>query len=320
MAISLFKGMTNHSQSMGMFLCCWMCYLLADLFFNVQKPDKLYVGLLLCGAALVVKTSSRTAMGSLLITVVFLSYCMMQIRGINNRWKSKVISAMTVFFVLSAAAVIAIPSVRDKVAQKALKWNKEGDAASFNMEDAVSSRMGLVDYSLYLWGLKPTIGWGFQVSPQVGEMERKSGGLVLSAPVEKGVWVTAILEEGGVFGAIIYGLYAALAFSILMIKKAYMGSTVFLLIHVSNLGEFTMFSMSGVGCVWYGVLFISLVFDAKRLQGAMGGPMRGPMGGQGFGPPLPWGGPGLGPRMGRELPPGGQSQIGRPDPQFGIRR
>ena len=300
-AASLYKGMTNHSQAMGMFMCCWMCFLLADLFFNVQKPDKLYVLLLICGVILIGKTSSRTAMGTLLVTVVFLAYNMMQARGINSRWKSKVVSGLTTMIIVAAAAVIAIPSMRDKVARAAMKYDRDATAQSFDMQEMLVTRSGLMANSLYLWNLRPTIGWGFQVSPQVGELERKSGGFVLSAPVEKGVWVTAILEEGGVFGELIYVCYAAFAFWMLMIKKAYMGATVFVLIHVSNLGEFTMFSMSGVGCIWYGVLFVSLIFDAKRMQGAMGGSRpRGPV----MGPPV---GPGgqtlLIPHIGRFVPP-----------------
>lgn len=299
MATSLYKGMTNHSQTLGMFVCCWTAFLLGDWFLNVQKKDKLYLGLILCGVFLILKTSSRTAMGSLLVTVVFLTYNMMQARGMNSRWKAKVVSTLTVFFVLAAAAVIAIPSARDAVARKAMKWgNEDTNAQNFTLEGAVSSRAGLVEYSLYLWRLKPTIGWGFQVSPEVGEMEKKSGGFLLSAPVEKGVWVTAVLEEGGVFGEIIYVIYAAFAFFMLLMNRAYMGATVFMLIHVSNMGEFTMFSMSGVGCVWYSVLFTSLVFDAMRLRGGMR---------PGFGLP-PYGpspvGFGLGPRIGRRLGPG----------------
>ena len=298
-ATSLYKGMTNHSQTLGMFVCCWMAFLMGDWFLNVQKKDKLYLGLILCGVFLILKTSSRTAMGSLLVTVVFLTYNMMQARGMNSRWKSKVVSTLMVFFVLAAAALIAIPSARDAVARKAMKWGaNETTAETFTVEKAVSSRMGLVDYSLYLWKLKPMIGWGFQVDPRVGEMERKSGGFVLSAPIEKGVWITAMLEEGGVFGEIIYVTYMLFAFFALLMNRAYLGATVFLLIHVSNMGEFTMFSMSGVGCVWYSVLFTSLVFDAMRLRGGM----RPGSGLPPFGPPPV--GFGLGPRIGRRLGPG----------------
>lgn len=263
---SLFKGMTNHSQTMGVMICCMMTFLLADMFFTVQRKDKLYILLLVCGLILIGRTSSRTAMGSLLAIVMFLAYNMMQARGVKASWKSKVVSTITVIVVMAAAAVVMIPSARAKFVKTAMKYGGDESVASFDMEKAVSSRMGLVDYSLYLWRLKPTIGWGFQVSPEIGEKERKSGGLLLTAPVEKGVWVTAMLEEGGVFGEIIYCTYALFAFIMLLSKRAYMGVTIFLTIHISNLGEFTMFSMSGVGCVWYTVMFAALIFDAKRMQ------------------------------------------------------
>ena len=294
MGTSLYKGMVNHSQTMGVLICCFMIFLLGDLFFNLQRKDKLYTCLLLCGLFLIGKTSSRTAMGSLLATVMFLAYNMMQTKGVNSRWKSKVMSTLTTVMVL-AAAVLLIPSVRNRVARTAMKWDREATSESFDLEQAVNSRMGLVDYSLYLWKLKPTIGWGFQVDPASGELEKKSGGFVFSAPIEKGVWVTAILEEGGTFGLIIYCLYAIIAFITLMMNRAYMGSTVFLAIHISNLGEFTMFSMSSVGCVWYTVLFTALVFDAKRGKTSGPGAFPAPSGRL----------PGLGPRLGYRPPPMG---------------
>ena len=295
MGVSLYKGMLNHSQPMGVIICCFMIFLLGDLFFNLQRKDKLYTVLVLCGLFLIGKTSSRTAMGSLLAAVMFLAYNMMQVKGVNSRWKSKVMSTLTTVTILCAAAVLLIPSVRNRVARTAMKWSREDSAEEFSMEQAVSSRMGLVDYSLYLWKLKPTIGWGFQVDPASGELEKKSGGFVFSAPIEKGVWVTAILEEGGTFGLIIYSLYAIFAFIALMMNRAYMGSTVFLSIHISNLGEFTMFSMSSVGCVWYVMLFASLVFDAKRGKTSGPGAFPAPSGRL----------PGLGPRLGYRPPPMG---------------
>ena len=45
-----------------------------------------------------------------------------------------------------------------------------------------------------------------------------------------------------------------------------MGLTIFRALHISNLGEMTMFSMSGCGGMWYSFLFIALIFDAKRIQ------------------------------------------------------
>ena len=97
-------------------------------------------------------------------------------------------------------------------------------------------------------------------------MAKNAKGLVLSAPVEKGVWITAILEEGGVCGEIIYVGYLIVALVLLYARRAFMGLTIFLALHISNLGEMTMFSMSGCGGMWYTFLFIALIFDAKRIQ------------------------------------------------------
>lgn len=271
--VSLYKGMANHSQTLGMFTCFWMIFLLADLAYNIQKADKLYVLLLVCGFFLVVQSGTRTAMGSLLAVSCFVAWTMLRARGIRMRWKSKVFTMTMGLLAVTVGLVLALPNMRDRVAKFVMKYDTAADAKSVNFEDAVKTRAGLVDSQMYNFRRRPAIGWGFQVSEDTADfVARSGGGLVLSAPIEKGVWVSAILEEGGILGELLYCVYALAALGLLLSRKAYMGASMFVLIHVSNLGEFTMFAMSGAGGMWYALLFFALVFDAKRLEG-----MRRPM-------------------------------------------
>lgn len=265
---SLFKGVTLHSQTLGMVIAFWVVFLYADLIYHIKRSDKLYIVLLLCGMFVLYKTSTRTAMGTVIICVMISSWYMLNMRDIGSRWRGKVISGLLTFLACASLATLILPGLRNSVIKFALKYADEGAGEiQFNTEYALSTRSFLVEQQMENFHKKPAIGWGFQVSEEVAEMAARSTGLILSAPVEKGVWVTAILEEGGVIGELIYVAYMIAALVVLTMRKAYMGATIFWAIHISNLGEFTMFSMSGVGGMWYVFLFLALAFDAKRIAG-----------------------------------------------------
>ena len=264
---SLYKGVCSHSQTLGMVMAFWVIFLFADLIFHVQKFDKLYVFLILCALGLLYKSSGRTAMGTMIACCGFAYLFFRTYSGrMRTGWKAKLSQVVIVLVIFGGFASIAVPQVRDGIVRFAMKYDRNAGSGDFDVDFAVSTRQGLVDEQLYNFHRRPAIGWGFQVSEEVAGMAKNAKGLLLSAPVEKGVWVTAILEEGGVCGEIIYVVYMIIAIVLLYARRAFMGLTIFLALHISNLGEMTMFSMSGCGGMWYTFLFIALIFDAKRIQ------------------------------------------------------
>lgn len=267
---SLFKGVTYHSQALGMVTCALLTVLMADLIFNIQKPNKLYMLLIVCGVFIMYKSATRTAMGTFLGSSAMMTWIMMRARNVKSSWRNRVTGALLGLFALASIATLVIPSVRDGVVKFALKYNQEAVAKDFNIDEAVATRSGSVESQMHNFYKRPSIGWGFQVSEQVAEMAARMPGVPLSAPVEKGVWVSAILEEGGIFGGIIYGAYFLITFGLLWSKRLYVGTTIFIALHVSNLGELTMFTMTGAGGIWHMLVFLGIVFDAKRQQGRMG--------------------------------------------------
>ena len=121
----------------------------------------------------------------------------------------------------------------------------------------------------------PAIGNGFQVSAQMADMDIRSWKQLLSAPIEKGVWITAVLEEGGIFGLLLFCGFLLIAFPLLLSRQAYLGVCALFVFIISNLGEFTFFSASGNGGLLWAVTFVGLTLDAQRVarlryQNAMG--------------------------------------------------
>lgn len=262
--VSLFCGMTIQPQALGPIVAGFGCILLADLLFAIKKTDKLYLVLILSIPYLIYTTSSRTAMGAYIIGNMFVVWRFMCARNIAMRWRTKVMSVTILVVIGLFGAVLAVPSLQNKVAKYALKYSNDASMADVSMEKAFSTRQGLMDIAMADFKRKPLIGNGFQVDERLASRMSDMSGLILSAPIEKGVWITAILQEGGVIGFSLY-LFFLLSVWVALWKLDYnMGLTLFVYLHLSNLGEFTMFSMSGMGGLLWLFVFIGILFDECR--------------------------------------------------------
>ncbi len=264
--VSLFKGMTMHSQSLGPIVSILAVFVFTDWVFGVRKFSKLYAILLLCCPILSYMTSSRTAMGSLLLGFLFASFCLVRERGIGARWRGKVKNAVFAVVGCCIIAVVAVPAARDSVARVAMKWDRHATASDFTMEQALVSRQGKMDEALYNFKKSPFIGNGFQVSEDMADQRRKSWKEYLSAPVEKGVWVTAVLEETGIIGMVLLFMFIVVAGFKLLALRAYVSLSVLFTMFVLNLGEFTMFSISYTGGLAWLFVFVGATMDALRLR------------------------------------------------------
>lgn len=267
---SLFMGMTLHSQALGPVVAILGTLLLADLLFSIGRWDKFYLLLLLCTPVLIYKTASRTAMGTYLAGICFVSFVFMTAHGVGARWKNRALGALTLVGVLAGITLFSTPQMRQGVAKFVLKYTSEESGYEVNMEEVMVTRQGSMDSQIANFRESPMIGNGFQVSKHMAMREYTSWTQVLSAPVEKGVWVTAVLEEGGVFGMILFVIFLLVAFVALWSRRAYVGLSVFFAMIVCNLGEFTMFSMTSTGGLVWAMVFVGLALDANRQRLGLG--------------------------------------------------
>lgn len=264
---SLFMGITLQSQALGPMTAVVSVMLLADLLFSIKKWDKLYVLLLALSPILIYKTGSRTAMGTYVAGLFFVTLLFMHARGIGAKWKGKALSALFLIGLLGGVALMATPSMRESAVQFIFKSRgAEVAKESKTFEKMVSSRQGLIDRAVENFHESPWIGNGFQVSVEQKDMRIDSWKQLLSAPIEKGVWVVAVLEEGGVFGMVLFCLFLLIAFYCLLTRQAFIGAAVLFVFIVSNLGEFTFFSMSYMGGLFWAMVFLGIAMDAVRIR------------------------------------------------------
>lgn len=264
---ALFMGMTLHSQALGPIVAIVSVVLLADLLFSVKKWDPLYLFLLILSPILIYKTGSRTAMGTYIAGLFFTTFVFMCARGMGARWKNKALSALFLLGLCGGLAFMATPSLRQSAIEFIFKSRgTEVAKESQTFEKMISSRQGLVDRATTNFHESPWIGNGFQVSEMQRDLKVTSWKQLLSAPIEKGVWVVAVLEEGGVFGMMLFCLFLLIAFYSLLTHHAFIGASALFVFIVSNLGEFTFFSISGMGGLFWAMVVMGLAMDAARLR------------------------------------------------------
>lgn len=266
---SLFTGITNHSQALGPVLGVMLTILFGDLLFAVKRWEPIYVGTLFAGIFILVKTSSRTAMGTLIAGMAMMTWLFMNARVIERRWRSKVFSGLFFIGLVGFVAVLFVPSVRDRVLGFVLKVNANTHqvaASDVSFENVTSSRQGLVDESMRNFKNKPLTGNGFQVSEAMTHKKRSGFMDYMSAPIEKGVWPTAVLEEGGVPGLIFFGGFLLVCFCLLVKRHAYIGAGALWVFAVVNLGEFSFFSMSYTGGFQWAFVFAAVILDGQRIK------------------------------------------------------
>lgn len=263
---SLFKGMTMHSQTLGPVIASIFAFLFSDLVVNVRKMNWLYIVLLLASPVLVYMTSSRTGMAALLMAILMGGFCAVKMRGFGVLWRRKVKVWLGFLFVTTMIAVLILPNLRQAVTRFTLKYSYETRAGDFTLEAAVSTRQGLMDRQLENFKKRPLIGNGFQVSEPMMRLKNASWKDLLSAPIEKGVWVTAVLEEGGVFGFIILVGFLLTAGVLMLKREVYTGLSVLSVMMVSNMAEFTMFSMSAMGGFAWTMVFLGTTMDVARIR------------------------------------------------------
>ena len=262
----LFMGMALHSQSLGGMAAAFAAILLADMLFSLRRWDKLYIVLLLCAPILVYKTGSRTAMGTLLITVAFICLVFMGAKGVKSKWRGRALNTLIGGAICMGLLLFTTPQMRQAVAKFVLKYASDDQELVVSYENVIATRQGSIEEQLENFKDSPVIGHGFQVSKAMKAMTVYSWKQLLSAPVEKGVWVTAILEEGGALGLLLFVIVSTTIGFLLWSRGAYTALAVFVSLLVSNLGEFTMFSMTAVGGITWVLVFVGVTLDAQRVR------------------------------------------------------
>ena len=108
-----------------------------------------------------------------------------------------------------------------------------------------------MEYSLYEFRRNTLFGSGFQVAEYTQDLVRENKGLILSAPVEKGVLPVMVLGETGILGELCLLLFLTSFYAICARRKYTVTIALFTVFLVANMAEATFFSPGGCGGIMW---------------------------------------------------------------------
>ena len=249
--MTLFAGITVHSQTLGPMLSCLFALVLADALFVECKFTKLHLALLGGMPFFLFMTRSRTAFFAFTVgLVMILWHIVPRIKmsaGLRKHVKNMAMAGGVLMVLGLGVAEVSNDTVS--------RWVRKTDDVMYDKrglaEAVTETRMGLVENSLYEFRKNPLMGMGFQVNMESKDLYGNKKGLVLSAPVEKGLLPMMILGEGGIVGVIAFIVFLCAFYSKCYHRKYMVTIAMFTTFLATNMGEATFFSPGGGGgIIW----------------------------------------------------------------------
>lgn len=254
--LMLFSGITDHSQTLAPFLSIMIIYVSADMIFVERKISALHIAMIVVMLVMLFMTRSRTGLFAVAVSgFIMVSYTFKKV-NLPRELRQKLQSAMT-FGGILLLLLMAAMEVRSQTFTKWLRKTNDVEADYRAMDEAITqTRQGTIDQCMYEFNQNRFMGIGFQVSEQVKDLYDRSSGLILSAPIEKGLLPLMVLGEGGIVGAILFYIFV-IGFTSGCIKGKYFVSLLlFIDFFCTNIGEATFFSPGGPGGVMWAIFVL----------------------------------------------------------------
>lgn len=253
-----FQGILNQPQAFGPTVGILGALSFSRIVFKKEKNYLDFLVIYIC-FVLIILSQARTAGLALIMSIIIYSCCLVLKGHSFDLFRNKK-SLISIFFSSGFLVVIfpfIIPFIENYIFKR--------DEASNLVEAASASRGGLVEKMFINIEKYPLTGIGFGIDSDMDNMEIvREGffGIPISAAVEKGVLPIAILEELGLFLAILVGIWI-----VYVLKQSFMnvvGFIMMLFILLVNLGESTLFSAGGLGLLF--IIFFSFCITGKDFK------------------------------------------------------
>ena len=245
--ITLFCGITNHSQALSPLLALTVGWTLCDMLLLERRFRWLHLAIIVCALPLAYLTRSRVGLVSLISAFVAGGFYAAHKVNLPARVKAHLNNGILLGVAMLVLGAVVIQIKGGHMSQWIRKTSDvSGDRRSLG-EALTSSRFGLMDYSMYEFRRNPLLGSGFQVAEYTQDLVRENKGFILSAPVEKGVVPVMVLGETGILGEICFVIFLVSFYGTCARRKYIVTSALFTVFFVTNLAEATMFSPGGIG-------------------------------------------------------------------------
>ena len=258
--LNLFKGITNHSQTLASMLVIFISWVSCDMLFVEHKTTKLHSAILLAAFPLLYMTRSRTALfGVFALLILILTYAIPRTQ-LPIKFKNNVRKVVWGFIVLAVISIFVL-QLRGEGFSKWIRKTESSYDDRGLIEAVTASRMALVEQNMYDFNRNRLWGSGFQVSEEVADRYRQSEGLMISAPIEKGILPLMVLGEGGIIGTIAFAIFLIMFYDGCSKNRYVATATLFTVNIMLNMSEATFFSANGGGTQWIVLLIGGYIVD-----------------------------------------------------------
>lgn len=248
------QGILNHPQLLGVFLAILGGYFTYS-WKKININEHLVQTLLLMNVVCLYLSRCRTGTFSFIACIVLCFFIGLRNRGIRTKFTLKQLA----FAIIILVALVAYAPLIAKEAMSFVYKDVNQVEVSRTTDALVESRALLYLASMENIVRNPWIGIGFGSPTIISDLFIKylpGTRVPISASMEKGFFVTAILEEmGGVGLVLTIFLFYVLIKPVFKYKYEYIPLTLTAI--VVNLGEVTFFSANGDGVFLWICLFIA---------------------------------------------------------------
>ena len=259
-----FQGILHHPQAFGIVMALLGAWAISSWLTDRRPRWSLAASGL--AVAMVVLSGARTGGVALAIGV-----SVMLIVRSRGRLFALVRNVVRVRMVLLAVTVGGVLALTGGVLQYIEKRPEVTVDRSTATELYVRSRGILILPMILNIQADPIVGIGFGVPSSLENVARTDGllGIPTSAPVEKGVMPLAVLEEVGVFGLCLVGIWLWIGFR-RSVRNGPSAVAVFVTVLAVNLGESLLFSPGGTGLLFMVAIGWAISIPGERRQAGVG--------------------------------------------------
>jgi len=242
-----FQGILSHPQAYGTAMALLGVWAVMGVLTSSRPPWKTIIVVCICTWSVFMseaRTGGLAMVGGVIASIVASSILSRQpvAKLFPGMRSGRVILLASGALLMSIAFATTLSSTVGSFVSKR--------ASTVNIFDAYEqSRGGLIDTMVVNIEKRPFTGIGFGIGSIPEEMvitRDRNFNLPLSAPIEKGVMLIAVVEEVGVFGFLFVLLWLWSIFR-RALRKGGMAVGLFFTIILLNFGEAMMFSVSGMG-------------------------------------------------------------------------
>ena len=245
--MTLFCGITSHSQTLAPLLALTIGWVLCDMLLLERRFRWLHLCIIIFALPLVYLTRSRLGLISVVAALYMSAFYAARKIQLPARLRTRLSQGIIVSGVLLVVVVIIAQLTTGAMSRWIRKTNKEEDDRRSLGEAFTSSRMGLIEESLYEFRRNPMFGSGFQVAEHTRDLVAVNKGFIISAPIEKGLAPVMVLGETGILGEMCFIIFIVSFCGTCVRRKYVVTFSLFTVMLVTNMGEATFFSPGGTG-------------------------------------------------------------------------